>query len=345
MTIYSDTIDNKFMGDCIYANHRTDYLSVNHLKAYPYSDVSAELTQLCTQAGLRFRNVLTQSEWDIGATVAFGRSLIAFGANSDGVMDDRYCFNCHNFFQGAVGNTAGHISMYNDSGYTLTNNVSSSTNLILGLFTSGGVGLVSSGATNSTSAYGFQSPQNTELNTPIYVAGVCDGESLALFFYQTQLNTNVFNTRFLYAGQLVDVNTNSNYYSANKVSSSFCLTIGNTTPFGVNLLSGGAHRIAGVAKQSLQTGDAQYPIVCNDGQTPTATWATDFYVFDDNPALDYPGMGKVRNLLLATGTFTIGKPVRIEGSVFPDAGFNAWLPVGTYAGKTILMRCYSSVAL
>jgi len=66
-------------------------------------------------------------------------------------------------------------------------------------------------------------------------------------------------------------------------------------------------------------------------------------VFEDNDTLGYPAIGRVRNLLLAQGTYTIGKPVKIAPSVYPDDGFNRWLPVGTFSGKTVLMRCYSSV--
>jgi hypothetical protein len=143
-------------------------------------------------------------------------------------------------------------------------------------------------------------------------------------------NTHLFS----YTGLLEDVNTNFNYYSANNMTKSIGLG-----------LTGGLHMIGNDMKSILTTGDAQYPIVCADSQTPTAQWATDFYVFDNNSSLGFPAIGRVKNLLLATGSYTLGKPVKIQGSAMPDAGFNRWLPVTTLAGKTVLMRCYSSVEI
>ncbi len=342
MAIYSDSIGNHFLGDCIYGNHRIDYPTISHLRAHPINTISSELTALCTTAGLNFRNVLPQADWDTGA---LGKSLLTFGGNSDSI-DDRYCFNSTNFFSsGSNGGASGtHLIMYNDSGYTLTNNNLSITNAVLGLSNSNPPVATSTG-TGTYNGNAFQSPQNTAFNTPIYVVGCSDGESLALAFYQHQLNTNTWNMRFYYAGILEDINSNYNYYSQNSQSSSVLFSTIHVNNFTTTWGLTGGHRISGAGKLLLTTGDAQYPIVCADGQTPTTQWATDMYVFDDNPSLGYPAMGKVRNLLLAQGTFTIGKPVRISPSVYPDAGFNAWLPVGTFAGKTVLMRCYSSVDL
>ena len=128
------------------------------------------------------------------------------------------------------------------------------------------------------------------------------------------------------------------------------MTVFNGDVYATSALSGGLQ--GEIFKQTGGVGNfvvgqftpAQYPIVCADSQSPTSQWATDAYIFDDNNALQYPAMGIARGMLLATGTYTLGKPVKIQGSVFPD-GVNAWyLPVGTYASKTLLMRCYSSMA-
>ena len=127
------------------------------------------------------------------------------------------------------------------------------------------------------------------------------------------------------------------------------MTVFNGDVYATSALSGGLQ--GEIFKQTGGVGNfvvvqftpAQYPIVCADSQSPTSQWATDAYIFDDNNALQYPAMGIARGMLLATGTYTLGKPVKIQGSVFPD-GVNAWyLPVGTYASKTLLMRCYSSM--
>lgn len=101
----------------------------------------------------------------------------------------------------------------------------------------------------------------------------------------------------------------------------------------------------GIAEKTLlETGRATYAISCSDGQTPTSQWATDMWVFDNNAGLGYPVIGRVPNMLLGTGTYTYLKPVKIQGSVFPDSGSPWYLPVGMYAGKTLLMRCYSSIS-
>lgn len=57
----------------------------------------------------------------------------------------------------------------------------------------------------------------------------------------------------------------------------------------------------------------------------------------------FPRWAGYGGMLLGTGTYTLGKPVKIQGSVFPDGGSQWYIPVGTYAGKTLLMRCYSSM--
>lgn len=349
MTIYNDGAGNFFLGDCIYSNSRVDYPNVPFLSTGSlYGNIASNLDELCTDAGLLFRDILPQADWDNGATGAYGSSMIAFSASSD-TIDDRYTFNRNLFFSASSNTSPGHVAMYNDLGFSGVNAhtaFTSNPNAVLELRGWNSIGAsASTGA--SVSGYGFNSSQNSSIYSYIYVTGFCDGESLALCFYQHKLDNNTYNLRFLYAGQLADVNTNSSYYSANKMTSSILLAGGNPAPFVVESQSviGVAHRISEQAKLTLQTGDAQYPITCSDGQNPTSQWATDMYVFDNDAGRGYPAMGRVRNLMLAQGVYEIGKPVKIDGLVQPDSGFNRWLPVGTYAGKVVLMRCYSSVSL
>jgi hypothetical protein len=234
--------------------------------------------------------------------------------------------------------------MYNNSGYTSTSNSFSKTNSIFGLSNNFTPTITSDGG-GSFYELGFQ--LKVETNSEIQCVGVADNESLAIWFYQYNFSGNNFRTALYYAGTVDDVNTNFNYYDANVTTKSIMMCTnftGNSFYTSAPTIYVG-HRIASTAKFALTTGDAQYPIVCSDGQTPTSQWATDFYVFDNNATLGYPAIGKVRNLLLAQGTYTIGKPVKLQGSVVPDNGFNRWLPVGTFAGKTVLMRCYSSVEI
>jgi hypothetical protein len=333
MTIYSDAIDNKFLGDCIWANNDINYPTTKFLQAHPHSDVSAELTALLTASGLQFRNVLSQASFDSGAS---NSSLLTFGTISD-TINDRYNFQCANFVGvGLNGGGSGTlIQMYNDTGYTATNNTFSATNSIFGL--SNMPSTISSNGVGSFQGLGFQA--KTDSNSFIQCVGVANNESLVLFFYQYNFTSNNFRTALYYAGTVDAVNTNFSYYDANITTKSIAMCIRTENNFytsGREIFI--AHRIANTAKYCLTTGDAQYPIVCADGQNPTSQWATDFYVFDNNSTLGFPAIGRVRNLLLAQGTYTIGKPVKIQGSAMPDAGFNRWIPVGSYAGKTVLDR-------
>jgi hypothetical protein len=319
MTIYSDAINNKFLGDCIWANHDINYPTTKFLQAHPYSSISAELTSLVTASGLKFRDVATQATFDTLSPYV----LLTFGANSD-TIDDRYTFLDRPL--GSPGSTVFNngVALFNNNGFIGTN--------------------AWNGTNNLTAVSNFSGQNNNAISTQRTVfAGCSDGESLGLFWYNTTTTRIIERYALQYAGTLADVNSNFNYYSENQITRSILATTnheGGSIP--VNSLKM-AHFIAGGGKLCLTTGDAQYPIVCADGQNPTSQWATDMYVFDNDATLGYPAIGRVRNLLLAQGTYTIGKPVKIQGSAMPDAGFNRWLPVGTFAGKTVLMRCYSSV--
>lgn len=349
MAIYSDNNGNFFLGDCIYANHNINYPSVNFLQAHPHSSISAELTDLCTQSGLKFRNVISQATADTNALIS-DTILLTFGANSDNI-DDRYTFVTNGFLSGSSGGTASSppVGLFNDSGFVGTTTYST-TNSLAGLGTSNNSPVVTSSYiyfSDSIHALTEIDFYNSNIHSILQWAGVCDGESLGLFAHIKRFTDNRDQYIFYYAGQLIDVNTNNNYYSASAITKSvLCCTINRIaytpTP---NTSMGVGHYISNSPKLALTTGDAIYPIVCSDGQSPTAQWATDFYVFDNDSTLGFPVIGRVRNLLLATGNFTIGKPVRIQGTTQPDNGFNAWLPVGIFADKVVLMRCYSSVEL
>jgi hypothetical protein len=349
MTIYNDNAGNKFLGDCIYANHNVSYSSVNFLQAHPHSSISAELTDLCTQSGLKFRDVISQATADTNARIG-NTIVLTFGANSDDI-DDRYTFVTNGFLSGTSGGSASSppVGLFNNFGFVGTTTYSNTNSLA-------GLGFSNNQPTISTSNISFSDSLNALTGIDFYNnsaysilqwAGVCDGESLGLFAYIKRLTDNREQYIFYYAGQLIDVNTNNDYYSASKITSSILCCVVNRVSFTPTptTLMGVGHYISNAPKLALTTGDAQYSIACSDGQNPTAQWATDFYVFDNNDSFGYPAIGRVRNLLLAQGDYTIGKPVKISGTVQPDNGFNAWLPVGTFAGKTVLMRCYSSASL
>lgn len=159
-----------------------------------------------------------------------------------------------------------------------------------------------------------------------------------------RVNTENF---FLACGRLKNVNPNFSYYT-NPANHTYCicffrssLNFNDDSRFVEN--NSFEHMIVGNIKSFLASGRAAYSVTCSDGQTPSAQWATDLWVYDNNPTLGFPVIGRVPNLLLGTGTYTTFKPVKIQGSAFPDAGSPWYLPVGRFAGKELLMRCYSDL--
>lgn len=346
MAIFSDGVGNHYLGEAVFANNNVGFPSINYFQGYPKETITQELTALCTQAGLNFRDVYPQIPLLDGTTAGTSLyCLIAFGADTD-TINDRYAFIFNQFNSDNTGISDIGSFLYNDSGFTGTGSgpVTVTTNRIAFVRNRE---ITNQGARPTT---GTDQPNRSN----IYFAGVSDGKSLALFytryfFENNPVNQNLAYSSFYYAGLLDDVNTNFNYYSNNNMTRSILLSGysgANFTDIATNMPPiFGAHFATPTGKLTLRTGDAVYPIACSDLQIPGPTWATDMYVFDNNATLGFPAIGRVRNLLLAEGTFTLGRPVRIQGSVFPDGGFNAWLPVGIYAGKTVLMRCYTTVAL
>ena len=358
MAIYSDSIGNHFLGDCIYGNHRIDYPTISHLQAFSHSALSSELNSLGTLSfGSKLYHVASQVNLDNFAQ-ANPIPLIGWTPISDNECSNARFLICNKENTWGLGENNftqySHLSLHNNTGFNGSYSSLPVTppNMLSNITVGGTTFSVLNTARHNIE--GFLPPLLNPTVSRIEWAGVSDGESLGLFKYQVDLVNNRSRFFFRYQGILDQVNTNFNYYSANSLSN--CIMFLGRSESGVTdryentgssleAIVAGSHYINGTPKLILATGDAQYPIVCADAQSPTPTWATDMYVFDNNPSLGYPAMGKVRNLLFAQGTFTIGKPVRISPSVYPDAGFNCWLPVGGFGGKTILMRCYSSVDL
>lgn len=316
---YTDGI-NHYIGDCIYANHDINFKTLDYLLSEEDSNISAELTELCTNAGLNFRNVAPQAAFNSGTS---DFTLLTFAADSD-TINSRYTFDKVNSVVGASSPFSDGSSIYNDIGYEPTNNSLSSSNKIIYAQNSQSYPRVTTGG-----------------NVITQWAGVANSDCLALFSYSVSKSvpTN-YSYHFWYAGVLGDINTNFNYYSNNQQTKSVCFYFANIN--GSYTYYGGKHFIANTEKNLLQTGKAAYSIVCSDAQIPNSQWATTFYAYDDDTSIGDPIIGRVQNLLVAQGTYNIAKPVQLNTPV-GDGGSNFWLPVGSFADKTVLMRCYSSV--
>lgn len=176
-----------------------------------------------------------------------------------------------------------------------------------------------------------------------FFAACGDGQSIGLFAMEQNTLRQVVNHEFFYQGVLNNVNpVGGGYYENEIINKSICIY--SKRNFTQVLIR---HYINDTSKPVLTNGRAEYTIICagqNTEPSYTVGWGTDFWVFDNNADLNYPVIGRTRNLLLAEGTqYVIGKPVRFGVPERFGAGvFNSWLPVGTFVGKTLLMRCYSS---
>jgi hypothetical protein len=367
MTIFSDVAGNKFIGDCIYANHNPLYPDIDFLKTdSTLVTFPADLTALTGQAGIVTRNIIPQANIDVFLANAnrgaqppennpsdpLSNTLLHFSFSGDSVLDDRYSmavsFNGNNTTSGRP------VTLFNDSGSTnVTNNVNEVNNVLVGasnatIPNNGNLLLGNITAINFARTTAIGTALDPSFS-PIYVCGVANNDMLALYFTQrrffngdpTQIS---YLSWFAYACRMQNPNPNGNIYN-NTITRAFIMSGGNNSFSGLtaNRALNARHYVGGSAQFPLQERAGDYNISCADGQTPTAQWATDFYAFDDNTTIGDPGMGRVPNLLLATGTYEINKVVKIEPTVYPDAGSRYYLPVGTYANKTVLMRCFSSV--
>ena len=302
---------------------------------------------MLTTAGLLHRNVLSQgiiNDWLNGVSANLRNTLFHFGNQGD--IDDRFSLAISN------GNTTsgGPSQMFSNLGSTnTTNDLNELLNLrIRASYPADGGNEFNGGFTAI--------PFSRDLTNfaPVQVCGVANNLGVSLYFTQKQYVPTQPNfigqiSCFAHAGRLANINNTTNRYLALENSSivlaggcnSFSGTFLDNELFNSVIRIGGRHFISNTRRNPLYTGRAVYPIACADGQNPTAVWATDMYVFDNASDVGFPAIGRVPNLLLAQGNYTLNKVVRIDGLVFPDGGSNAWIPIGNYAEKVLLMRCYS----
>lgn len=311
--IYNDAAGNKYLGDCKWGNNDISYPSANYLQAVATPTANIGFTD--------WRNDVQS------LLISAGFTSLSFPSNSSYPSSNGGISTC---FQATV-----------PTG---------------GLFVREG-GFFNTIYLTANDVIGGNLDLTTNLPCPAVDAGidycVCAGQnSLSMIKWRIAADRSTFSipTSFYHIGKLLDVNPNYSYYTpVNNSSVIIAHTANASTGVTTSVSSVGwarqwnRHYIAGAEKDLLQTGRAAYSIACSDGQTPTSQWATDMWVYDNNATLGYPVIGRVPNMLLGTGTYTYLKPVKIQGSVFPDNGSPWYIPVGQFAGKVLLMRCYSSL--
>jgi hypothetical protein len=303
---HTDAANNYYLGDCKYGNNDINYPAVNYLSAYDWqADAGASVADLATAAGYSYTGIASNVRTQV-------TDFISFAAASDAsanVSTKRYRLRSFD-----------------------STSVNGAMRLGCQLFDNGGNVLINPTLTYAGELLATAYPY-------AYFNIVANSGSLSISIYVYNSARSLINAAFIFGGALVDVNNNqSGYYSGSIVNHSVSLSGSLSKPN--DLL----HYIGNAQQVLLDTGRAVYPIACADNQTPSSAWATDWYVFDANTNfVPAPAIGRVPNMLLGTGSYTIGKPVKILGAIQPDNGHNHWLPVGTFGGKTILQRCYSSV--
>lgn len=345
MTTYSDGIGNHFIGNVGFSNYNNSFPDAEFFVADELTNFSADLTSICTSAGLLFRNVISQSVIDdylanatLNGAPNLSRTLLHFGPAGD--INDRFGIGIHAGASSGSITGGGPVSLYNNSGSTNTSNtIDESTNLLCRAGFNTGVYGINGGIRRiSFSKAGVSGGTFS----PIYYCGVANSSSLALYITQFRYSNasgqaGIF-SQFSYAGIMSDLNTTSSYYNASVSTSAVIFSGGYISSDNTTVMPtiNGRHHIGGTSKFPLETNDALYPITCSGNQM-----ASHAYIFDNDPSRNYPCMGRAPNLMLANGYYVVGKPVKILSST-PDAGQNSWLPVGVFGGKTMLMRCYST---
>lgn len=324
-TIYSDAAENKYLGDCLWNNHDIQYPTVK----YPKFATSNTLQEVFDD----FKSIFISSGYNNIYTPA---SIPAYGS-----AVDIFRFT----FPSITDATKGFRRRQVGTNYNYTDATTVNNGTLTGFAAAANASIV------SHFQYEIAAPSNVPY---LNYAVTCGPRSYACIMHSPTPSSNksFTDTEFTYYGLLENVNPQYSYYT-NIINHSIILnsffTPGysytfNSTPQQITFSSNVSnHYIVSATKALLTTGRAAYTISCSDGQTPGSQWATDMWVYDNNSTLGFPVIGRVPNMLLGIGSYIYLKPVKIQGSVFPDGGSPWYLPVGTFAGKVLLTRCYSSV--
>lgn len=367
--INTDGQGNYFMDTVAFANHSINYPSDNYFKCVSHSEISSAITALMSSAGLLFRNVLPQADFDNMLNIfEYQKVFCYFGTSGD--LDDRYTF-AGTVGGGNVGNvpTNGGTStcaatMYNDLGAELTGN-DYDTRL-------GGLNraLIECGneivpTRNSLRNTAIECVTPTTDRSEIYWTGHATSKSMALFCYQRWFDnpSNLIKYGFWYAGEPVFTNTNQGGYYSNDIKNrAIVLSCANgdhliddddidrsRNEYQVN----GKHYIVTAQKDFLRTGKADFTLTCDAAAPPQpppqpTQWSTGAYFYDNDGAKGDPRICRAGNMIMATDDttnfFKIGRPEKIVSAYFPE-GYNnpnvAWLPVAHVANKVLLMMCWS----
>jgi hypothetical protein len=178
-----------------------------------------------------------------------------------------------------------------------------------------------------------------------------NADSISIVQYDFDDINNQGKFHFAYLGKLININDNYNYFY-DSISQTYyhdvCVAISGTGTGNIE------HKIYNCYRQNrgisnfLETGKGIYEIKCLNSdlpEEPVDFWGTDWHIFDTSIETGNARIGKINNLLLATGdSFIVGNLYEIT-SPLTEGGSDFWLAVGKFgdvAQRTILMRTFSN---
>lgn len=317
---YSDVSNsNFFVGNCRFGNYDIDLPNTDFLRGEPISNFEAAMLELCDLAGLQYAEIISQTELENTLNGTVSKPLIRFSTSSDASIDSRYEFSKQRLGgNSTTQNTpAKMISLLKNDGSSAA---SITRNDFLQL-------------PSSTVPTTKDNNLNSALSKINFLA-TANSNGLALLLFESRAGGN--NMQFFYAGRTSTTNTSNSYYSATPLSNSIILYSDSENGGFKNVI--GKHHISNNEKELLQTGTADFSLSCGAQTTNVSTY---FYAFDNNSTFNYPAIGILDNLLLAKSSFAFMKPLKLTNAP-SSSSVNVWIPVGTFANKTLLMRTYST---
>lgn len=315
MAIYFDTLNNYFLGDVKNGNADMAYPTISYTTAEKLTgnNINSQIASICSTLGLSYT---ISGDWSFPNGINVNETLSVTPVGDD------------------INNTYGRkrfeIKFFNNG---LTVNGFDNFNLF-GVF----------GKTSQNGEGAFFA--NTNEYSAIFerqVAGVFSNRGVALCFMRREITDPTRHRYiFIYVGTLEDVQLPM--FDSTYLGKSIIFVSSNYGTPAVDTANGWHYVVPLLqARNVLSSGSAFYNIVCADSQVPSANQLTEFYVKYNDSALNYPAIGKLKNVMYAQGTYLLGKPVKIAQTPYPDTGHNHWLPVAYWGTYTLLMRCYSSI--
>ena len=190
---------------------------------------------------------------------------------------------------------------------------------------------------NSNNGNGFNAVSTTGTTNPSFIANpyiyaIANSESLCLAAFNAPIPTDATAYRLIYCGWLKEQPHSGGLIPR---GASLMYLASNTQEAFHPLLENASNNAA-----YLTSGDANYPITCSDGDTPSASDQTTDLALRE--ASNSYAVGKCWNLLKTTETtFDVGKVYKLDKIVDGNTEENIWLCGAELGTEKILMRVWT----